>query len=263
MGFSLFMPFGIVIVLLVVAAIFLLQGKGAFMIAGYNTMSPAKKARYDEKALCRCTGWLLLAVAVCFALIPVGVQFNLAWLSYLSIALALAVVIGFLIYANTGKRFLKNESDISVQEAKPTSKAVIIGTVSIVIASLLGVCALTFFGAKDPAVHVHMFDSKIEIKGMYGLEIAVDEIAEISLIEESMEDIGVAARTNGFGGFGQTLKGHFRLNSRNEVLLFVQAKTVPTIKITRGSGVPDIYLSLRDGEATRALYGEIGDAFFS
>ena len=62
MNWSIFIPFGAVIALLAVMAIFLLNGKGAFLIAGYNTMPSAKKARYDEKALCRCTGWLLLGL---------------------------------------------------------------------------------------------------------------------------------------------------------------------------------------------------------
>ena len=260
MDWSLFAPFGIIIALLVVMAIVLLQGKGAFLIAGYNTMSPAKKARYDEKALCRSIGWLFIAVAVCFALIPAGIYFELPWLSYLSMALVLAAIIGFAIYANTGNRFQKNESEISDEKPKPTSKAAIIVTVSIVVISLIGGCVLTFFGAKDPTVNVHMFDSKIEIKSVYGLEIAFSEIADISLIEESMAEIGVGARTNGFGGFGQALKGHFRSDSQGEMLLFVQVDTVPTIKITRNGEQP-IYLSLREGEATRALYGEITDAF--
>ncbi len=32
------------------------KGKGAFLIAGYNTMSKEKKARYDKNALCRFMG---------------------------------------------------------------------------------------------------------------------------------------------------------------------------------------------------------------
>ena len=41
------------------AAVFVLlgvlfsRGKGAFLIAGYNTASAAERARYVEKALCR------------------------------------------------------------------------------------------------------------------------------------------------------------------------------------------------------------------
>ena len=48
----------------VIAALFVLlgilfsRGKGAFLIAGYNTASAAERARYDEKALCRFMGWV-------------------------------------------------------------------------------------------------------------------------------------------------------------------------------------------------------------
>ena len=166
-------------------------------------------------------------------------------------ALTFAVTLGFIIYANTGKRFLKPEGEIIDNE--PTTKthpAVIITTTSVVAIALIGACALTFSGAKDPVVDVH--DSGIEIKGMYGLDIAFSEISDISLLEQSILDIGVGARTNGYGGFGQALKGHFRLGDGSEALLFVQADTSPTIWIARHGKQP-VYLSLHDGEATRTL----------
>ena len=252
---TIFIVFGAVIALLVVMAIFLLCGKGAFLIAGYNTMPSAKKARYDEKALCRCTGWLLLALSACFALIQFGVHFGLLWLGYAGMALTLAVTLGFLVYANTGRRFLKPEGEID--DDAPVTKthpAVIIATTSVVAIALIGACALTFSGAKDPVVNIH--GSGIEIKGMYGLDIAFTEIADISLLEQSMSNISVGARTNGYGGFGQALKGHFRLSDGSNALLFVQADTSPTIRIAR-EGKPPVYLSLRDGEATKSLYDEM------
>ena len=54
------------IVHLVVAGIFLVLGtvfafgKGAFLIAGYNTASAEEKAKYDEKKLCRAVSKLML-----------------------------------------------------------------------------------------------------------------------------------------------------------------------------------------------------------
>ena len=42
--------------LFLILSLVLLSGRGAWLIAGYNTMSPEEKARYDEKALCRSTG---------------------------------------------------------------------------------------------------------------------------------------------------------------------------------------------------------------
>ena len=257
MNWPVFIPFGAVTVILAVMAVFLLRGRGAFLIAGYNTMSPAKKARYDEKALCRCVGRLLLAVAACLALVPAGVQFNLPWLVFTGLALTLAVILGFLIYANTGKRFLKQGSDISELDMN-SHPAAIIATVSVAVIALVGVCVLTFSGARDPVVNVRA--GGIEIKTMYGLDIAFSEISDISLLGQSMADIGVGMRTNGYGGLGQALKGHFRLSDNSEALLFVQADSAPTIKIARGGG-QTVYVSFKDAETTRALYDEIGGIY--
>ena len=45
----------VVIVLFTVLSVFLLMGKGAWFIAGYNTASEKDKQKYDEKKLCRVT----------------------------------------------------------------------------------------------------------------------------------------------------------------------------------------------------------------
>jgi hypothetical protein len=44
---------------LLVCGIFLSKGKGAFLIAGYNTLSASEKAKYDEKALCQFMGKMM------------------------------------------------------------------------------------------------------------------------------------------------------------------------------------------------------------
>lgn len=41
-----------------VMGVFLLFGKGSWLIAGYNTATPEEKAKYDRKKLCRATGVL-------------------------------------------------------------------------------------------------------------------------------------------------------------------------------------------------------------
>ena len=46
-----------------VLGIFLLFGKGSFLIAGYNTASEEEKKKIDKKKLCRSMGIMLLAVA--------------------------------------------------------------------------------------------------------------------------------------------------------------------------------------------------------
>lgn len=44
------------IVLFAVLSVFLLLGKGSWLLAGYNTASEKEKQNYDEKKLCRVVG---------------------------------------------------------------------------------------------------------------------------------------------------------------------------------------------------------------
>lgn len=99
----------------VMAALFVLlgvlfsRGKGAFLIAGYNTASAAEKAKYDEKALCRFMGKLMFALAACQAVMGLGAAWAGMWLYWVGIVLFLVSVVGGVIYANTGRRFQKKE----------------------------------------------------------------------------------------------------------------------------------------------------------
>ena len=96
-----------VIALFVGLGILFSKGKGAFLIAGYNTMSKEKKARYDKNALCRFMGKLMFALAACWVPVALGTALDQGWLYGAGIAAYLLVIGGGLIYANTGHRFQK------------------------------------------------------------------------------------------------------------------------------------------------------------
>ena len=97
---------GVMLLFLVLGAVFS-RGKGAFLIAGYNTSSKEEKAKYDEKALCRFMGKLMFAMAGCWVPVALSALLDRMWLYYAGIGLFLAVVFGGVIYANTGNRFRK------------------------------------------------------------------------------------------------------------------------------------------------------------
>lgn len=97
---------GMILLFLVLGAVFY-QGKGAFLIAGYNTASKEEKAKYEEKALCRFMGKLMFALAGCQGLMALGLLAAGMWLFWVGLAAFLAVTLGGVIYANTGNRFLK------------------------------------------------------------------------------------------------------------------------------------------------------------
>ena len=86
----------------------LLMGKGTGLIAGYNTMSPEEKKRYDGPALARFTGKILLVMGL--ATLPYGVGifcFGLEWLTWVYLTVVIGLSVFAAIYCNTGNRFKK------------------------------------------------------------------------------------------------------------------------------------------------------------
>lgn len=95
--------------LFVVMGGFLFAGRGAWLIAGYNTMPKKERERYDKRALCRFMGKLMLFCAACMLLMGAdslcpGQGLRLAGTIWLVIGAVFAVI-----YANTGGRFLKKK----------------------------------------------------------------------------------------------------------------------------------------------------------
>ncbi|MDD2251901.1 MAG: DUF3784 domain-containing protein [Dehalococcoidales bacterium] len=83
--------------------------KLSMLVAGYNTASEEEKKKIDEKKMTRYVGNLLMIAAgilLVFGLVSLWFEFAdyLFWISW---GLFLAVIIGGLVYLNTGKRLEK------------------------------------------------------------------------------------------------------------------------------------------------------------
>ena len=87
-----------------ILGVILIRGKGAFLIAGYNTSSPQEKAMYNEKALCQAVGAMMFACAICFLISGIGSYFELLFLCWAGYTLLLIAVIVGMIFVNTSKR---------------------------------------------------------------------------------------------------------------------------------------------------------------
>lgn len=98
------------IVHLVVAGIFLVLGtvfafgKGAFLIAGYNTASAEEKAQYDEKKLCRAVSKLMFALAACWVVAALSEIFKNMIFLWVGIALFAVVIVVGVVWINIGDR---------------------------------------------------------------------------------------------------------------------------------------------------------------
>jgi uncharacterized protein YneF (UPF0154 family) len=176
-------------------------------------------------------------------------------IALLLIALLPGIIVLMFVYRRIYNKY-KNPSFI--KEYRPlnskTSKFMVKLSIAGALVVLIAVCALFYYGEKEPEVVIH--DNSLKIKAMYGLEVDFAEIENVSLIEDNMTSIGADIRTNGFRGFGQALKGHFYSDRAGHTLLFVQAKSSPTIRIER-TDKKDIYISFSDSEETERLFREL------
>ena len=90
---------------LIIFAIILLAGKGGSLIAGYNTMSEIEKAQYDEPALSKFIGKILLPIGILCPGMAFASIFEIQWLVVLLIVVTVGLVLFAVIYSNTNKRF--------------------------------------------------------------------------------------------------------------------------------------------------------------
>lgn len=86
-------------------ALLLLSGRGAFLIAGFNTLPKSEQAKFDSQALSRFMGRLLLPIGLLMPAVALGGILSLSWIGLVYTVLVVGLVVFAVIYANTGKRF--------------------------------------------------------------------------------------------------------------------------------------------------------------
>lgn len=97
------------IILFVVLGFVFMKGKGAFLIAGYNTMPPEKKEKYDTVALCKFMGKMMFALSFSMILWLLSAAYEIRVLFVLGLTLFIGIVLYAIIYVNTGNRFRKQD----------------------------------------------------------------------------------------------------------------------------------------------------------
>lgn len=93
--------------LFLLLGLFLSKGKGAFLLAGYNTLPPKEKAKYDELAVCLFMSKVMYGLSFSLFLWGLSALFEITILFIIGSALFVSIVIFTLVYVNTGERFKK------------------------------------------------------------------------------------------------------------------------------------------------------------
>lgn len=98
----------VILIPFLIFAMILSKGKGAFLLAGYNTMSESEKAQYNEVALCKFMGKIMYGVSFCILLFAISDIVENQVLFIITLVLLISIIIFALIYTNTKNRFKKN-----------------------------------------------------------------------------------------------------------------------------------------------------------
>lgn len=95
---------GIIFVLLVVLGIFLLNGKGSWLIFGYNTLSSKEKKKYNKKAMCRFMAGVVFLIALSMGILILTAYWGYSFSEWFGLINGVIILFAW-VYANTGDRF--------------------------------------------------------------------------------------------------------------------------------------------------------------
>ncbi|UBH13507.1 DUF3784 domain-containing protein [Macrococcus armenti] len=84
----------IVVILFLLIGIYMLTGRGSFLIAGYNMLPQEQKQKYNEKRLCRFTGVMMIIAALYCAMMEfTNVNEIYASIGFIIITLTFVIVV--------------------------------------------------------------------------------------------------------------------------------------------------------------------------
>lgn len=235
----------------------LLMGKGAFLIAGYNTASEKEKRKYNEKKLCRTVGAYMALITVLVLGAEIMGEDIPDW--YLGLV-AGGVFIGLiptLLYANLGCR-VKPGEEIRLEENPERElkrkKTRNIGTAAIVlitIAAMAFSAVLLFTG--DVAVAIR--DDRLEIRGSFwsDYELPLSEIRTVTY----REDLETGSKRVGVNSL-QLNEGTFQNKEFGEYTIYSYARCEDFVVMETTDGV--VAVNGKTPEETRKLYEKILEA---
>ena len=97
-----------IIALFILLGLLFASGRGADLIAGYNTMSAREKEKYDKKKLCKAMAKLMFVLGACWVVLAVGIISGVKWLHWAGMVLFFAAaIVGVILMNKNDKRFRK------------------------------------------------------------------------------------------------------------------------------------------------------------
>ena len=100
----------IIMIPMLLLAITFSKGKGAFLIAGYNTMPESEKKKINEIEMCKFMSKIMYGICLSLLLFALSELLVLQILFIIGFVLCIGLVVFAVVYSSTGNRF-NNEID--------------------------------------------------------------------------------------------------------------------------------------------------------
>lgn len=232
-------------------------GKGAMLLAGYNTSPKAVRDLYDSKGLSRFIG-MVMTVSMIFMLLGLEAMLLLNemlpfWVLFI---ISLVILFAGLVYANTGGRFLKEgvaPQDMratAAEEAKRTKgrsmKLTVLG-IAVIAVILIGMFLLAGAGSVTAA----LTDDSLRVEApMVDESIQMDDVSSV----EWRSSFDAGRRVGGFGG-NEVSSGNFQNDEFGRYTLAAYNSVSGHIVVHYSGGV--LVFNLDSQEKTEQMYDDL------
>ena len=246
-----------VTILFLILSVVLLSGRGGFLISGYNTSSPVKKAQYDEKKLCRVTGAGMLYITILLFIMNIWDNNLPDWFIGFFLITTMLDALIMMIVANTkcyatnqdGTRVTIEQMNLTAKDIK-RNKAVAkwSAVVTIVIFIVVGIIITT------GNIVFHCNDEELVIEASYypDMTILYDKIETMEYREGYLKGV----RVGGFGSFRLQMGG-FENKELGSYTRYTYNDCRAYIVMTLEGKKNPIVVAGMDAEKTMELYEEL------
>ena len=205
------------------------------IISGFKMSDEPEQRALDEVWLNKMSRYLTIANIVTLIGGLIGIIFDLQILYYVSLVLPLILALLFGYIQRKGAKGEKKKN---------------VAVIATLIFTIL-LISLPVFYTFNSDLEVTLTDKEMNIGGLYGLDIPLQEIKEMSLCQSPP---AISTKTNGFA-LAKTRLGRFRTPTGQAIMLFAHSDSC-FLRITRTNGVT-YYLSSKDKKVTRQLFTEL------
>ncbi|KQM12184.1 hypothetical protein AOA80_03255 [Methanomassiliicoccales archaeon RumEn M1] len=231
-------------------------GKGASLIAGYNTSPRAVREQYDTDKLARFVGKLMFFIMVPMTLAMESIfLLDFEWPFFTLLAISLAIIVVGLVYMNTGGRFLKEGAVdpklLITEEDKKKNRQMLYGLLALMIIIGVALAIIFLFVVPGGDVTAELLDEGLKVDApMVSELIPYEDIESIEL----REDLETGRRVAGFAG-DNIRSGNYRNEEFGRYTL-ASYNAVPMYIVVYHSGEV-LAFNLETVESTQEVYDQL------